>query len=588
MFKTLKEYFSLYRKSINVAFKSSKGITYFLLLILPIQYLIPALTVWTANNLINNISQKQMREVTLYLIIWGVLFVVNNIMVPLSVFLQGQLTDKLTFQLNTSLMEKSEELSTIDVFENAEYYDDLNIIQSEASWRPVNLIVFGSSVIGNIVTLVSMVILLFNFHYLIALAICFVLIPQGLIFYKIQQQAFEILVSNSPESRKLNYYSNVTLSNQTIKEVKMYDLHRFFLDKYKNTYATIIKGVQLTRFKQFKVSVLFLIITAIISVLSFYYVLIGIIQGKFEMGAILVFSSTIVYAMQSTSRIVEETSLLYDTLLYMKRYFSFIDLDTGNYHGDKTLAQIQQIDIRGLSFRYPGSEQDVLDDVSFAIRRGEKIAIVGENGSGKTTLIKLICALYKTEDHRIFINDVDINTLNLPDYRYHMSTVFQDFAKYNLTLGENVQISNLQNKDDNQMIQALYSSGFFPDKASLGLDQMLGKMFANATDLSGGEWQKVALGRAFFADKELLILDEPTAAIDAKIEHQILKNFIDLSRNKTVIFVTHRLSSVRQADKVLVLKQGKVVGYDSHDVLMKDNAYYSELYRLQSEPYQED
>lgn len=178
--------------------------------------------------------------------------------------------------------------------------------------------------------------------------------------------------------------------------------------------------------------------------------------------------------------------------------------------------------------------------------------------------------------------------MDIKQYRSLVTTVFQDFAKYNLTLGENVQVSDLNNQNVHDIDQALTESSFYPNKNAITLDQMLGKMFSNSTDLSGGEWQKIAVARAFFANKEFLILDEPTASIDAKIEHQLFKNFIELSKNKTVIFVTHRLSSVKRADKVLLLKKGKVVGYSSHDDLIKHNAYYRELYQLQAAPYTEE
>lgn len=220
-----------------------------------------------------------------------------------------------------------------------------------------------------------MLILLFEFHYLIALATGLVLIPQGILFYKFQQQAFEVLVSNSPESRKLNYYSNVSLSHLTIKEMKMYHLHQYFIDKYHATYSTIIKKIQTTRFKQFRVSVLFLFVTALISIVSFYYVLTGVLKGNFEHGAILVFSSSIVYSMQSTSRIVEESSLLYDTLLYMQRYFNFIEFDMNTTQGDQYISEFNNLSITNLNFKYPSSDTLVLDSVSFSINSGEKLPL---------------------------------------------------------------------------------------------------------------------------------------------------------------------------------------------------------------------
>lgn len=584
----IKKYIKLYAKSLSLIFKSDKRVAFLILLVVPIQYLIPTLNVWVANKLVNLVTEMNFSVVNLYLFVWGVLFVLSNITVPINVFLQGQLTDKLTLYLNTTLIDKSEQVETIELFEDSTFYDNVNVIQSEASWRPVNLIVFGSSVIGNLITLTSMMFLLVDFHLLIAFAIVAVLIPQGLMFYKIQQQAFETLVSNSPESRKLNYYGTLSLSNQSIKEVKMYEMYPFIKNKYLDTYKKIIVGVKKNRLKQFGGSILFLFVTALISVVSFIYVLNGVTNKVFAPGSILIFSSAIVYTMQSMSRVIEESSLLYDTLLYMERYFNFMEISVVERVHKQSIKTFSKISINNVSFQYPNTTHNTLENVSFEIKRGEKIAIVGENGSGKTTLIKLLCGLYKVEDDSIIIDGVNRNKLDISQYKSLITTVFQDYTKYNLTLEENVRISDLKNDKKQEVISALQKSGFYPEKQSVELEQQLGKIFTDSVDLSGGEWQKIAIARAFFADKELLILDEPTASIDAKLENQIYKQFLELARDKTVIFVTHRLSSVKKADKVLLIKQGKVIDFSSHEELMKSNDYYRELYQLQAEPYLTD
>ncbi|MBS4761394.1 ABC transporter ATP-binding protein [Carnobacteriaceae bacterium zg-ZUI252] len=581
----IRKYISLYLKSLKLLFKANKKITLTILFFVPIQYLMPTMNVWVSNLLINQLSEMNFSSINLFLIFWGVIFLLNNITVPLNVFLQGQLTDKLTLYLNTNLINKSEEIETIELFENSEFYDDINIIQSESSWRPVNLIVFGSSVIGNAITLISMLCLLANFHLFIAFLILIVLIPQGLIFYKIQQQAFETLVSNSPDSRKLNYYGNLALSNQSIKEVKMYEMYQFIKDKYLNTYYKIIVGVQKNRLKQFGISISFLFLTGLISLGSFLYVINGVLNHHFLPGAILIFSSSIVYAMQSTSRVIEESSLLYDTLLYMEKYFNFMSISSSTSVNKQGVQFLENITVDSLSFQYPNTKKRALEDVTFDIKKGQKIAIVGENGSGKTTLVKLLCGLYESSPNSIKIDGINLTDVDLKKYRSMMTTVFQDYSKYNFTLEENVMISNLGNSNVQDIKNALLKSGFYPEKENIELNQQLGKIFSDSVDLSGGEWQKVALSRAFFSNKEIMILDEPTAAIDAKLENQIYKQFLELAKEKTVIFVTHRLSSVKKADKVLLMKQGKVVAYSSHEELIKTNAYYKELYTLQAEPY---
>lgn len=223
------------------------------------------------------------------------------------------------------------------------------------------------------------------------------------------------------------------------------------------------------------------------------------------------------------------------------------------------------------------------------MKKGEKIAIVGENGAGKSTLVKLILRLYHQNSGTVRFDGVHFEEFDIDSYRKQFCAVFQDFSKFDLTLRENVTLAEERTqKTDAAVVEALRRGGFTDETTSgLSLDQMLGKRFDDARELSGGQWQKLALSRAFYRDSDIFILDEPTAALDPRIEFMIFNKFMELSENKTVLFVTHRLASVRNADKVLLLKNGKVLGFDTHEALMQANDYYRELYQMQAAMYQD-
>ena len=582
----VKNYLSLYFKSFKYLWSASKSNVFVLLLVIPLQALLPSITLYIANYLIDNVYSLSNKILYIVLAAWGLSFLLNNVFAPLITLVQGKLTDDLTFKLNYDIMKKSEEIETIDYYEDHNFYNDIEILSSESSWRPVNLLVFGTSIISNAILFVSMLFIFASFHALIALAMLFVLVPQAIIAYSLQAQAFETLVSNSEESRKLEYYSQTLLSSKSIKEVRLYNLYKFFMDKYTASFNKIKKGVHKERKKKFRNSLFFLIVTALISVGTFIYIIYSIRIGSLGLGAIMLFASSVVYAMNSMSRLIEDSSLLYDTLLYMEKFFKFNEIKTAFESGNLEMPDdIDSIEFKNISFTYPNGDQKALSNISFSVNKGEKIAIVGENGAGKTTLVKLLSRFYKINDGDILINGVPISNYSYEAYREKIAAIFQDFAKFDLSIRENIVISDLNKKENIDEIElALKKSGFDKDFTA-NLDKVLGQRFEDSTDISGGQWQRLALARAFYSGAPILILDEPTSALDARIEYEIFQKFLELTEGKTVFFITHRLASVRQADKILVLKDGRVEAFDNHETLMKNDAYYRELYEMQSSLY---
>lgn len=585
-------YLNLYLKSLNFVWKTSKSIMLWMILMVPIQSILPSISIFITNIVVNKISSLNSINLTMLIAVWGVSFFLNNLISPLLVMIQGRMTDLLTYQLNTELMRKSERLQNISYFEDSEFYNDIQLLSSEASWRPVNLLVFGTSLISNAIVFASMLLMVSSVNILVSLLLFVVLIPQGIIAYRIQQQAFETLVSNSEESRKLDYYSQVLLSNNHIKDIRLYNLYFFFITKYTDVFTSITDKLQVDRRKKFTNSALFITLNSIVIILMFGYVIIQIKKGVLDLGVIFVFSTSIIYSINSMARLVEDSSLLYDTLLYMENFFKFIEIEdklstevpitkTENNFGDDI------IEFRNVNFSYSNNSDLVLSNVSFKIAEGEKIAIVGENGAGKTTLVKLLCAFYPNYSGDIIVNNKSLREYELTDYRKQITSIFQDFSKFDISLRENVALSDLSRIFKNEDITKALDKGRFNMK-DMSLDQVLGRKFDGGKELSGGEWQKVALSRAFFSNAPILILDEPTASIDAKAEYELFQDFLQLTQGKTVFYITHRLASVKFADKILVLKSGEIHSFGTHNELMNKDEYYRKLYKMQSSMYAEE
>lgn len=340
------------------------------------------------------------------------------------------------------------------------------------------------------------------------------------------------------------------------------------------------------RKKQLLISSLFIGLSVAVFGAGFYWFAFNVSVGNLKVGVLLMFVSVIAYISTSMARVVEDSSLLYDSLLWIEKYFNFLKYSDGFESGNDSFPDdFQELTIKGLSFTYPFSKDEVLHNLNFSVKKGEKIAIVGENGSGKTTLVKLLMRFYDPSAGEIKINNDSIKNINIFELQKNLSATFQDFSKFKLSLKENVITGHQEQAE--RISQVLNAAGLsdFIAKKHINQDTILAKDFDGGTDLSGGQWQKVALARDLYANGQIEFLDEPTAALDAKSEAEIYERFLHENQTKTIFFVTHRLSAVKFADKVLYLKDGQLAGFDKHQNLLNDNNSYRELYELQKNAY---
>lgn len=582
--KKLNQYFNELTRTYRLFFKSAPLVATCVLLLAPLQAVIPLLAVAAGQKVIDQVTNHS--PFMEMIIVWIVATAFQQFLPSLSTMVQGVLTDKLTGFINISLMKKSEDLQSISIFDDSKYFDDLQMLRDDASWRPVNLIVFGVSVLQSFLTLVFMLIYLARYNWWLALLLLIVMVPQSISYYRIQQQSFETMVERSKNARYLHYYSSLLLDRRDAKEVRLFNMFPKIIEKYISLFEQTKKDVNQIRRKQLATSSLFVVLTVGVFGYGFYWFTNSVRTGALEVGVLLMFVSVISYISTSMARVVEDSSLLYDSLLWIEKYFNFLEYQDNFENGTQDFPDdFENLNVKNLSFTYPFSDTEVLHNVSFSVKSGEKIAVVGENGSGKSTLVKLLMRFYDPTNGKISVDNYDLKDINIFDLHKNLSATFQDFSRFKLTLKENVITGYSFNKDRVNNVLKASGLGDLLSNDHLNLNTMLAKDFENGTDLSGGQWQKVALARDLYADGKIEFLDEPTAALDAKSESEIYQRFLKKNDKKTIFFVTHRLSAVRFADKVLFLDSGKISGFDTHTNLLHTNPKYKEMYDLQKDAY---
>ncbi|MCR1916713.1 ABC transporter ATP-binding protein/permease [Lactobacillus taiwanensis] len=582
--KKLNQYFNELTRTYRLFFKSAPLVATCVLLLAPLQAVIPLLAVAAGQKVIDQVTNHS--PFMEMIIVWIVATAFQQFLPSLSTMVQGVLTDKLTGFINISLMKKSEDLQSISIFDDSKYFDDLQMLRDDASWRPVNLIVFGVSVLQSFLTLAFMLIYLARYNWWLALLLLIVMVPQSISYYRIQQQSFETMVERSKNARYLHYYSSLLLDRRDAKEVRLFNMFPKIIEKYISLFEQTKKDVNQIRRKQLTTSSLFVVLTVGVFGYGFYWFTNSVRIGALEVGVLLMFVSIIGYISTSMARVVEDSSLLYDSLLWIEKYFNFLGYQDDFKNGTQSFPDdFNDINVKNLSFTYPFSDTEILHNVSFSVKSGEKVAIVGENGSGKSTLVKLLMRFYDPTNGKISVDNYDLKDINIFDLHKNLSATFQDFSRFKLTLKENVITGYSFNKDRVNNVLKAAGLGDLLVNDHLNLNTMLAKDFENGTDLSGGQWQKVALARDLYDDGKIEFLDEPTAALDAKSESEIYQRFLKENDKKTIFFVTHRLSAVRFADKVLFLDSGKISGFDTHTNLLHTNPKYKEVYDLQKDAY---
>ena len=536
-------------------------------------------------------AEQARSDVLFYVLVELGLVVVMTGAQRLNTVCQSILRVLLGNKINVMILEKALTLELAH-FEDAEYYDKLVRARREASSRPLSLVIKTFDLLRDIIALVTIGIFLFQFSPWAVALLAAAGIPAFIAEAKFSGEAFRIHRRRSAERRMQIYLEMVLTREDGVKEVKLLQLGKLFLQRYVDIFRSMYKEDRnLVLRRGFWGYVLGLLAS---SAFYFAYGWVGFaaIAGAITIGQMTMYIAQFRLGQNAVTNSLTAINGMYEDNLYLSNLTEYLEHKVAEQTGNETEGLNREDGIRfeAVSFYYPGSDTPALNKVSLHIKPGESLAIVGENGSGKTTLIKLLTRLYSPSEGKIFLEGLELKEWDIETLRQKIGVIFQDFARYQLIVGENIGIGDVEEIEEELLIEEAAKKGMadvFVKDLPRAYKTQLGTWFKDGKELSGGQWQKIALSRAFMRSKaDILILDEPTAAIDAKAEAEIFSHFRDLTNNKISIIISHRFSTVRMADHIIVLEKGQIQEEGSHRELLDNEGHYATLFHLQAQGYQ--
>ncbi|MCH7671641.1 MAG: ABC transporter ATP-binding protein [Proteobacteria bacterium] len=538
-----------------------------------------------------NSAQQMRSEALYYVFLEAGLVVLMTAAQRISTVCQSILRVLLGNKINVMILEKALTLELAH-FEDSEFYDKLVRARREASSRPLSLVIKTFDLFRDSILLVTIGIWLYQFSPYAVLLLGLAGVPAFLAEARFSGEAFRIHRRRSAERRMQIYLEMVLTREDGVKEVKLLQLGKLFVQRYVDIFKNIYKeDKSLVLRRGFWGYVLGLLASA-----AFYFaygwVGFAAIAGTITIGQMTMYIAQFRLGQNAVTSSLTAVNGMYEDNLYLSNLSEYLSHKVPEQTGSKTRGPDSGAGIlfENVSFNYPGSENSALHNINLHIRPGESLAIVGENGSGKTTLIKLLTRLYVPTEGKIFLEGLELSAWDIDTLRQKIGVIFQDFSRYQLIVGENIGIGDVKNIDQDDHIADAARKGMadvFIRDLPAGYKTQLGTWFKDGKELSGGQWQKIALSRAFMRNQaDILILDEPTAAIDAKAEAEIFEHFRELTANKISIIISHRFSTVRRANYIVVLDQGEILERGSHTELLHLDGQYATLFKLQAKGYQ--
>lgn len=597
--RALPEVFRYTRQALTLVWNTSKGLTVALAVLTLVAGVLPAAIAYVGALIVDAVvaamTEQQsgaadLSDVLGYVVLEGVMVAALAAAQRGLSSCQSLLRAQLGQRVNEMILEKALTLE-LQQFEDAEFYDKLTRARREASSRPLSLVMRSFGLVQNVIALVSFASLLWQFSPWAVAVLMLAGLPAFVAEAKFSGDAFRLFRWRSPETRMQMYLETVLAREDHAKEVKLFELGPVLLKRYRKIFEKVFREDRALTIRRDTWG----FFLGLIGTAAFYgaygWIALSTVRGQITLGQMTMYVLLFRQGQAAVSAILSAIGGMYEDNLYLSTLYEFLDTPVRETSGRITrgLDESEGVCFEHVSFTYPGSSNPAVEDVSFQLRPGESLALVGENGSGKTTLIKLLTRLYVPSAGRITLDGIDLAEWDPDILRRRVSVIFQDFARYQFTVGENIGAGDVEHfADEARWREAaeLATASDFVDGLPEGFETQLGKWFRDGRELSGGQWQKIALARAFMReDADILVMDEPTAAMDARAEAQIFEQFRELAKDRMVILISHRFSTVRMADQILVIQGGRVLESGSHSELMELDGHYSNLFTLQARGY---
>lgn len=519
------------------------------------------------------------------------LAVLSDVLNRVIALLDSLIGDLFANQSSVDLIRHAAKLD-LDQFENSEFYDMLERARRQTLGRTV-LMSQVLSQFQDLVTMISLGVGLIVFNPLLIILLIIAVIPAFLGENHFNERTYSLVHSWTPMRRELDYLRYTGASDVTAKELKVFDLSGFIANRFSQLSDDYYKLNKSIATKRAFWGVFFSALGTGAYYGTYGYIIFNTVSGTLTIGDLTFLAGSFMRFRMILEGALNRFSRITEGALYLKDFFEFFEIKPKILAPDQAVPMPQKIakgfEFINVGFKYEGTEKWAVRHLSFKLDAGEKLALVGENGAGKTTLVKLLARLYDPTEGQILLDGIDLRKYDPVAYNKSVGVIFQDFVRFSFKAGLNIAVGKIEEKDKMESIEHAADKSLAAEVIS-GLpekyDQMIGRRFKDGVDLSGGQWQKIALARAYMRDAQLMILDEPTAALDARAEHEVFQRFIDLTRNKTSVLISHRFSTVRMADRILVLKGGEVDEIGSHEELLAKQGLYAHLFQLQAKGYQ--
>ena len=577
-------------KTLKIVWEASRRHTIIRIFLVILNSILPLIPIFLFGTLLDAFATSETVDLNLVYKVLGAMAFLSLFMIVIkniAAYNNSIQADIITDHMSNILMTKSLDID-LEFFDSDKYHDQMSRAMSQGGTTPLGVLGLVTSLAQNSIMLIAILGYLFTLHWSITFILFLITLPVAIIRFKYSEKLVDLREAQTQPSRINGYYRSILTSGGPAKEVRIFSFGDYMLEKFlslasflrkerRDLYLEELKWVSIAQSAE---------VLAMLSALGF--IVYKAIIGNLSVGDITIYYMAFSKGQSNVSGIMGSLISIHKSKLMLNYLYEFLYMEKrilDPENPEELNSKIDTVEVKDLNFIYPGTTKTVLKDINLKFKKGEMIAVVGENGSGKTTLVKLLNRLYSPTEGNIYIDDVPYNNFKLLDLRKRITVIFQKFSSYALTVRENICLSDVyQEFDSDKMKKAarLAMADTFIEKLPKGYEAQLGRAFKDGHELSKGQWQKVALSRAFYKDADLIVLDEPTSFIDPIAEDTIFQNFRKESRDKILILITHRIYNLVWADKIIVMHEGEIVEVGKHEELINNDGLYAQMFSKQN------